>query len=990
MKSLKFINYRDRWFRYKIILYTSAFTASLIFTGILLIFAYHEIIENEEIQFVDQVNIAQENLLDQLHGASTVLHAFQAVLSSSNDVALAYQVSTKASIHRMGSIKAAINLPIVHFQEIDNFILKQKREGHQNYKITQFDSQLNNLIAVRSRPLYLPVPPESLTNKKVNLPLGFDLASLPNMKHYIQEAIKSGEVEFAPYYDKKNEPNSYLAFLVVYRKGHIPTTLNKRYLQAKSVIMLMINAETDIIPITQTKALSLTLRIDNSPSNKHILYKREGEKIAGLLPFKELTNKHLFHVNNQPLFLEINKPLYLEEIDLSWFIFALTTGGFLTICLFFVASIAGHHHKNLLIYNRHLLDNKAKMLSREAYLKAILENATDGIMTLDNKGIIKTCNSSALTIFGYALDEFIDHHVSMLIPKRYIDAHHNDISALLEKNRTDTTEEKKPLEWQVIKSNGTVFTLELSITKVKIAEEVMYVSIMRDITLRKQAEKKEHRIKLEHAKKEAEYNAKNSFFAMISHEMRTPLASIIGYAESLFDANISKEHNFSAVSTIIRNGNHLLHIINEILDLSKINSSDFKVNLEPTCIISVTEDVKELIILKVHEKGLVFNLKYHFPLPKEIEADAVRIKQILCNLIGNAIKFTDHGSITVEVKFNIEESKLHFSIIDTGIGIPKEQQKKIFEHYQQSDYLTSQKHGGTGLGLPIAQKLAQLHKGEIKVTSEPNKGSHFELCIAVDPTKTELITALPQRFINKIICMPLPFFNTHKLKGKVLVAEDNPDMQGLIAFYLKSLGVEFITVSDGRQAVEVATEQPFDLILMDMQMPIMNGIQAVKKLRDANHQKPIIMLTANAMDKDRIASQEAGCNDFLPKPIKRTKFTAILEKYLKAAVTTDGNDGPLESELKEMGDDFNELILKFINRLPETMANLHKAQNEWDWNELESIIHQLKGIGGEYGYPQITEIACGTEFQVLRKSKEGVNEGLQELDKLTHRITAAA
>ncbi|MCF6283000.1 MAG: ATP-binding protein [Candidatus Polarisedimenticolaceae bacterium] len=862
---------KNKWVKYRIVAYSLLLLAGIAFTGLLLFFAYHEGMEDERYQFIDQSNIVKDSFLNQLIGASTLLHSFHTVIVSSNNISRIHQAIADDAIQRMTFIEAAFNLPVVLHRDMAAFVTEKQSSDQPNFNIMVLDPVTQNLIPATAHDLHLhlPILSENLIKRGGNFTPGLDLASLPEMNSYIQQAIESGEVIFAPDKRPNKEASSYLAFLAVYSDKFISTKPTKRGRQVASIITLFINTATKPNSTEENSQLSFRLYVDapqRGASSGSTIYQKKHNSLTQQSSIKTLTFHHPFHVNNQSLVLEVNKHLYQSDINPIGCILAIIFGSGLTICLLTLATIIGKHEQRLFNYNQLLLDKKAELLSREAHLKAILESAKDGILTINSKGIIQSCNSATLAIFGYRLDEMVGHNIAMIMPEEYARTHDTKIKDFITHNKTVTNGTGRLLEWPAVKKNGEVFPLELSTARIIVSEEIIFVGILRDISLRKQTEKKEQESKLEHARAEAEYHAKNSFFAMISHEMRTPLASVIGYAESLLDVNATKEHKISSIETIIRNSNHLLRIINEILELSKINSSDFQINAEPVSIISIIEDVKELITLQVKEKKLDFKINYHFPLPNEIEADTLRIKQILFNLLDNAVKFTDDGSITIEVSYDVNKKQLHIAVIDTGTGITEQQQVRIFGHYQQDDYLTSQKHGGTGLGLSIAQKLAQLHNGNIKVTSTLGKGSCFEFYMDVTHSETALLTALPQEFIDKNYCVPISIFKEKKLTGDILVAEDNPDMQGLISYYLKSLGASFTIVENGQQAVEAATERSYNLILMDMQMPIMNGIQAVKKLRDSGYQHPIVMLTANAMEKDRTTSLQMGCDEFLSKP----------------------------------------------------------------------------------------------------------------------------
>ena len=375
--------------------------------------------------------------------------------------------------------------------------------------------------------------------------------------------------------------------------------------------------------------------------------------------------------------------------------------------------------------------------------------------------------------------------------------------------------------------------------------------------------------------------AKSRFLANMSHEIRTPLTAIIGFAETALEEGQDPENNRHALQTIRQSGEHLLNLINDVLDFSKIEAG--KLEIENTRInpVELVHEVETIMSPHARKKGLDFSLDLQYPLPEAIVSDPLRLKQILLNLCGNAIKFTDSGYVTIRLQYLASSDTLVYSVLDSGIGMNADQITKLFKPFSQADASISRRFGGTGLGLSFSSKLAELLNGSLSVTSETGKGSMFSL---------QLMRANPEGGIQALNAardntgtnkaMQQSIEPVTGLSGNILLAEDNELNQLLIKRLLEKTGANITVAENGQVAVELAQKQPFDLVYMDMQMPVMSGIDAVRMLRANNYSKPIVMLTANVTLEDKIQCNEAGCNDYLTKPVNRKQLYEITEKYL--------------------------------------------------------------------------------------------------------------
>ena len=315
-------------------------------------------------------------------------------------------------------------------------------------------------------------------------------------------------------------------------------------------------------------------------------------------------------------------------------------------------------------------------------------------------------------------------------------------------------------------------------------------------------------------------HSKSVFLANMSHEIRTPLSAIIGFSETLLLPNQSMPERVDAIRTIIRSGNHLLRIINDILDVSKIEAEKIEVEHIPVHLFETIDDVEAIVSPLALEKNLRFEIDYQFPLPTHINSDPLRLKQIMINLCNNAIKFTQHGSVRIKVNCDRQQQRLTFKVIDTGIGLTDAQVGSVFSAFTQADASITRQYGGTGLGLYLSQQLAVMLGGSITVQSTPEVGSCFTVIVATGNLNDTVF--VNQRIVqDSTDAAPLPREVT--VRGDVLLVEDNIDNQKLISLFLRRAGARTDTAENGQRAVELATQRAYDLILMDLQMPVMGG-----------------------------------------------------------------------------------------------------------------------------------------------------------------------
>ena len=390
---------------------------------------------------------------------------------------------------------------------------------------------------------------------------------------------------------------------------------------------------------------------------------------------------------------------------------------------------------------------------------------------------------------------------------------------------------------------------------------------------------------------------KSDFIANMSHEIRTPLAIIRGYSELLADKDGDLE-NQTWIKTILASSQQLELLINDILDLSKIEAGKIEVELKSVALSQIISDVKNLLSLKVFEKGIHLKFAVLGTVPSTIMTDPLRLKQILLNVIGNAIKFTDRGGVDVVLSYKdkgdeTSNSVLEFSVTDTGIGMTLDQQKKIFGAFSQADSTITRRFGGTGLGLSLSLNLARVLGGNIVVMeSEIGKGSTFT--VTINPGSIENVAMLqgPAAFEGEVIAAIEKDTAVGSIKGmKILLVEDAEDIRALVNHILVSQRAIVSVASNGMEGIQLSHKSDFDLILMDLQMPVLDGVQAVEQLRSEGCKLPIFAMTAHAMNGERERCISKGFTDYLSKPINFKKLSAMASKYRRPMEPSENSVG---------------------------------------------------------------------------------------------------
>ncbi len=474
---------------------------------------------------------------------------------------------------------------------------------------------------------------------------------------------------------------------------------------------------------------------------------------------------------------------------------------------------------------------------------------------------------------------------------------------------------------------------------------------------------------------EAASQSKSEFLANMSHEIRTPLTAILGYTDLLRDEAIrtgADESHLLSMSTIRRAGEHLLSVINDILDLSKIEAGRMQVESVETDLPRVLFDVDSLMRSRAAQKGVQLTTRLMTSIPDRVYTDPTRLRQILMNMVGNAAKFTDVGQVEIRISANDggEHPTLQVSVVDTGAGMTAEQAIQLFQPFMQADTSVTRKYGGTGLGLTICRRLASLMGGDVVLESTAlGVGSTFTLTLPLEPVAGAVdVTDLSA-------CVDCPDSATVtdayeiRLHGRILLAEDGEDNQRLITHHLTRAGAHVVVAEHGRRALELIIEAqdagaPFQLLVSDMQMPEMDGYTLARTLRAQGRSIPIIALTAHAMAEDRQKCLDAGCDDYASKPIDRGALIASCARWmLHSEPTLSEPDDLFPRLISELHDDpeLAELVQMFIEGLPQKIARIEQAYTDGLLNDLARAAHQLKGAAGGYGFPSISNAARHVE-----------------------------
>jgi PAS domain S-box-containing protein len=535
------------------------------------------------------------------------------------------------------------------------------------------------------------------------------------------------------------------------------------------------------------------------------------------------------------------------------------------------------------------------------------------------------------------------------------------------------------------------------------APDAEFLRVLRDafafaqqrVELNRQNEQTRRQLVVALDRAEQANKVKITFLARMSHEIRTPMTAIVGLADVLRRSRTDLDEKTRAwLEQIQRNADHLIALLNDLLDLAKIDAGELQISNGPVPMHDVLDSVESTLLPRAQEKDLELSVTCDPQLPRMFMSDRLRLRQILLNLGTNAIKFTDRGRVDIEASLVGDgDPVLSLVVRDTGVGIAPDQLELIFQPFMQAPGEDLAARGGTGLGLDISRRLARALGGDIAVVSQPGLGSAFTLRMPLVPCDegAEIVAHM-----NEVTAAP-EITGGRLAQRRLLVVDDNPDNREVVSFYLKEAGATVETAVDGADGVRkvheaIAAARPYEAVLMDMRMPVMNGYKATLSLRRAGVLTPVIALTAHAMEGDERACLNSGCNAYVSKPIEPLTLIATVAAQLSPAAAAEPEiampkPGGMLSGLA--GDArFLPLLLRYLEGLPEQVEALGAARRAGDDKAVLELVHRLHGTGTSFGYPQISEVAGACERELRQGGDPAQMAGLDALEKLL--VAAAA
>ena len=614
-----------------------------------------------------------------------------------------------------------------------------------------------------------------------------------------------------------------------------------------------------------------------------------------------------------------------------------------------------------------------RLRDQQFYTRSLIESNIDALMTTDAYGIITDVNKQMESLTGCTRDELIGAPFKDFFtdPDR---AEAGIKRVLREKSLTDyeLTAIDRDGKKTVVSYNATTFY-----DRSRTLQGVFAAA--RDITERKAVEAE---LRQARAVAESASMTKSDFLASMSHEIRTPMNAIMGIADLLARTPLNDEQN-KYVQIFQRAGDNLLNLINDILDLSKVEASQLELERTGFSLIGHLEKVLEMVAARAQEKGLVLLFDIAPNVPPDLVGDPTRLRQVLLNLLGNAIKFTTAGSVSLYV--DLDEAAqtpttLRFAVTDTGIGIAKQKLGPVFERFTQADSSMTRRFGGSGLGLTISKRLVELMGGRIWVESEIGEGSVFAFTVPME------IWAVANRPMATLVddddTSPLPAL-------RILLAEDSPDNCVITIAYLEDTPYHVDIAGNGAVACDMFEAGHYDMVLMDRQMPVMDGLTATRQIRAWEKQNgrapvPILALTASALKGDREMCIAAGCTDFLTKPIKQEVLRHAIREHSLAGPFVYAREDFIRPKNAKLADS----IPSFLRDCRLNVVAMLLAVDQADFGTVQFIAHNIRGAGGGFGFPTITNIGAALELGAVNADQASSRMWIGELSSYLGTIDA--